>query len=90
MADEKPIIEPSRQGLWIAASFLVAVLGLGMSLLALHQIGITVAGTQGQVLLLNEKIEQLRDQIRSQPAPVLAPAPAAAPAPAPASTPGPN
>lgn len=54
------IIEPERHGLWIAASFTLALLALVVAFASLHRLNIVIAGTQGEVVGLNNKIEQLR------------------------------
>lgn len=71
MADIKHVIEPERFGIWIAVTFVIALLALVVALIALKQNNDLTAITQGEVLLLNKKIEG------SQPA-VAAPAEAEA------------
>ncbi len=55
-----PIIEPERHGLWIAVGFIVALLALVMSAVAMYRIKVVAVGTQTEVLVLNKKIEQLK------------------------------
>ena len=74
------IIEPERQGLWIAAGFIVALLALVVSAVAIYRINVVMLGTQTEVLFLNKKIEQLKSDQAKQGAVVpqqSAPAPAA-------------
>lgn len=60
------IIEPERQGLWIAVGFIVALLALVVSAVAIHRINIVMVGTQTEVLFLNKKIEQLKSEQAKQ------------------------
>lgn len=64
MADIKHIIEPERFGIWIAVTFVIALLALIVALGAVKQASDLTVITQGEVLLLNKKIES------SQPATV--------------------
>lgn len=68
------IIAPERQGLWIAATFVIALLGLLIAIVSVYRGQVALAGTQLEVLVLNKKIETLERQT-AQAAP--APAPAA-------------
>ena len=72
------IIEPERQGLWIAVGFIVALLALVVSAVAIYRINVVTIGTQTEVLFLNKKIEQLKsDQAKQSPAMPQQAAPAA-------------
>ncbi|OGA71084.1 MAG: hypothetical protein A3F77_17805 [Betaproteobacteria bacterium RIFCSPLOWO2_12_FULL_67_28] len=76
--NETPIIEPERHGLWIVAAFIVALIALLTSFVAVYRINVVTLGTQTEVLLLNKKIEQMRSAAPMQPqAAPAAPAPAA-------------
>lgn len=79
------IIEPERQGLWIAAGFIVALLALVVGAVAIYRINVVMVATQTEVLFLSNKIEELKSGQGTQGAatPQQA-APAAAPTPAPA------
>ena len=57
MADIKHIIEPERFGIWIAVTFVIALLALILALSAVNQTSELTTITQGEVLLLNKKIE---------------------------------
>ena len=57
MADIKHIIEPERFGIWIAVTFIIALLALVVAIGAVKQTNDLTTITQGQVLLLNKKIE---------------------------------
>ena len=57
MTDIKHIIEPERFGIWIAVTFVIALLALIVALGAVKQANDLTAITQGEVLLLNKKIE---------------------------------
>lgn len=77
------IIEPERHGMWIATTFIVALLALVMAFYAASRVRGTFYATQTEVLMLNKKIEQLKtDQAKQKastelPAPVTPAAPAA-------------
>ncbi|MDO9051462.1 MAG: hypothetical protein Q8N02_08735 [Methylotenera sp.] len=57
MADMKHIIEPERFGLWIAATFVIALLALVVAFVGIKRSDDLMYMTQTQVLLLNKKIE---------------------------------
>lgn len=57
MADIKHIIEPERFGIWIAVTFAIALLALIIAIGAVMQTNDLTTITQGEVLLLNKKIE---------------------------------
>jgi hypothetical protein len=57
MADIKHIIEPERFGIWIAATFVIALLALIVALGAVKQASDVTAITQAEILLLNNKID---------------------------------
>lgn len=60
--EEKQIIEPERFGLWIAATFILALLALGVSLVAIYRIADSNALIQAELLILNKKIESPHPQ----------------------------
>lgn len=83
MTDLKHIIEPERQGLWIAVTFIIALLALVVALVGISRINNTVVATQLEVLVLNQRIAALQAK-QTAPAPATPAAPAtpeAAPAP---------
>lgn len=51
------IIEPERLGLWVAVTFVIALLALVVSLIGLSRTNDLMYMTQTEVLLLNKKIE---------------------------------
>ena len=57
--DVKHIIEPERQGLWIAATFILALLALVLAFLGYQRATQITYLTQAEVLLLNKKIENV-------------------------------
>jgi hypothetical protein len=57
MADIKHMIEPERFGIWIAVTFVIALLALIIAIGAVKQTNDLTTITQGEVLLLNKKIE---------------------------------
>lgn len=81
MAEDKPIIEPERAGIWAAGAFVLALVAFVMAFAGIYRSNYMVAATQLEVLALNNKIEKLR-KTNSAPAPAaMVPAPAAEPAP---------
>lgn len=60
--DANHIIEPERHGLWIAATFTLALLALVLGFASLHRINLSIAGTQGEIVGLNNKIEQIKSE----------------------------
>lgn len=58
--DVKHIIEPERFGVWIAATFILALLALVLALVGINRNMDLTYITQGEVLLLNKKIEDIR------------------------------
>lgn len=62
MAEEKHIIEPERHGLWIAVTFIIALLALALSVTSVIRANIVHTGTQMEVVILNKKIEDLRKE----------------------------
>jgi hypothetical protein len=58
MADIKHIIDPERFGIWIAVTFVIALLALIVALGAVKQVSDLTVITQGEVVLLNKKIER--------------------------------
>jgi hypothetical protein len=63
MAEEKHIIEPERHGLWIAVTFIIALLALALSVTSIVRANIVHTGTQMEVVILNKKIEDLRKEV---------------------------
>lgn len=57
MADMNHIIEPERQGIWIAVTFVIALLALVLALIGLNRVNDLAHITQAEVLLLNKKVE---------------------------------
>ncbi len=57
MANMKHIIEPERMGLWVAATFVIALLALVLALIGLSRHDELLDVTQAEVLILNKKIE---------------------------------
>jgi hypothetical protein len=52
------IIEPERLGLWVAVTFVIALLALVVALIGLSRTNDLMYVTQTEVLLLNKKIEK--------------------------------
>ena len=57
MADVNHVIEPERFGIWIAVTFVIALLALVVALVAVKNVNDLAAVTQAEVLMLNKKIE---------------------------------
>lgn len=74
MSDLKHIIEPERQGLWIAVTFIIALLSFVIALVGISRINNTVVATQLEVLVLNKKIESLQANKETGVPPAAAPA----------------
>lgn len=60
MADIKHIIEPERMGLWVAVTFIIALLALGVASVGLKRINNLMYVTQVEMLMLNKKIEAIK------------------------------
>lgn len=60
------IIEPKNLPLWTAASFIIAILAMGMSMTVLYRSTASAVINQAHVLLLNQKIEALTNQIEKK------------------------
>jgi hypothetical protein len=58
MTDFKHIIEPERMGLWVAVTFIIALLALLVALVAIQRNSQLAYVTQAEVLMLNKKIQQ--------------------------------
>lgn len=54
------IISQERQGFWIAASFIVALLALALAFSAMWRLNMTLVASQAEMMILNSKIEALR------------------------------
>lgn len=67
MADIKHIIEPERMGLWVAATFVIALLALVVAIIGLNRSNDLMYMTQAEVLLLNKKIENANPAASAQP-----------------------
>lgn len=59
MSEEKHIIEPQRLGLWVAVTFILALLALVLSLVEMTRTSDALVVTQAEILLLNKKIQAL-------------------------------
>lgn len=61
MTDFKHIIEPERMGLWVAVTFVIALLAFVVALVAIQRNNQLAYVTQAEVLMLNKKIQQSND-----------------------------
>jgi len=77
MANMDNIIEPDRQGIWVAATFIIALLGLVISIVGITRNNDLMYMTQTELLLIHNKIEALE---AGKAPPAAAPAAPAAPA----------
>ena len=75
--NETPLIESERQPIWIIAAFIVALVAFLTSAVAIYRINVVTVGTQTEVLVLNSRIAQLKEQLAKAGAPAQAPAPIA-------------
>ncbi|MDO9280926.1 MAG: hypothetical protein Q7T88_00935 [Methylotenera sp.] len=57
MANIRHIIEPERLGLWVAVTFVIALLALVTAFVGIKQSNDLMYVTQTEALLLNKKIE---------------------------------
>ncbi len=58
MTDFKHIIEPERMGLWVAVTFVIALLAFVIALVGIQRNSQLAYVTQAEVLMLNKKIQQ--------------------------------
>lgn len=63
MVDQQHIIEPERHGLWIAVTFVIALLALGISVVGIFRDYVVAAGTQTEVVILNQQIKNLQARV---------------------------
>jgi cell division protein FtsL len=54
------IIDPERVGLWTAVTFIIALLAFVLALVGLSRSSDLMYMTQGEVMLLNKKIETVK------------------------------
>jgi hypothetical protein len=59
MTDMKHIIEPERMGLWVAATFILALLALAVAVIGIQRNKQVAYISQTEVLMLNKKIDAL-------------------------------
>lgn len=76
MSNMDNIIEPGRQGMWVAATFVLALLALVIAIVGVTRTNDLMYMTQTELLLVHNKIEALE----AGKAPPAAPAAPAAPA----------
>ena len=57
MSGVNHVIEPERFGVWIAVTFVIALLALIAALVAINRTNELTTITQAEILLLNKKIE---------------------------------
>lgn len=63
MADEKHIIEPQRLGLWVAVTFVLALLALVVALVDMSRTNKALVITQAEILLLHKRIQALQKDV---------------------------
>lgn len=61
MTDMKHIIEPERMGTWVAATFVLALLSLVLGFVSLQRTKELGYASQLEILMLNKKIEALKE-----------------------------
>jgi len=77
MANMDNIIEPDRQGIWVAATFILALLALVIAIVGVTRNNDLMYMTQTELLLIHSKIEAL-EAGKAPPAATAAPAESAA------------
>jgi len=78
MANMDNMIEPGRQGVWIAATFVVALLALVVAIVGVKRNSELLYMTQTELLLVNQRIEALQGGKAPPAVPAAPAAPAAA------------
>ena len=61
MLEKSHIIAPENMGLWVAVTFVLALLALAASLVNLYQTSEMMVLTQTEILMLNNKVEGAAD-----------------------------
>ncbi len=78
MANMDNIIEPGRQGIWVAATFVMALLALVVAIVGVSRNNDLMYMTQTELLLINQKIEAVQGGKAPSATPAAQAAPAAA------------
>jgi hypothetical protein len=60
MAEIKHIIEPERMGLWVAVTFVIALLALITAVTAVNRVFVLAEVSQAEVVLLKNQINELK------------------------------
>ena len=81
---EKPSIDPQNISMWIVAAVCFALIALALGGFVLHESRTHTLMIQGELLLLNKKIEDLRKVVQSAAAPPAGSSAPTQPAPLPA------
>lgn len=68
--DLNHIIEPERQGLWIAATFIVALIALVLAFTSLKRVNTLSFVTQAETLALSKKVDKATSENGNKPATV--------------------
>lgn len=68
--DLNHIIEPERQGLWIAATFIVALIALVLAFASLKRVNNLAFVTQAETLALSKKVDKTTSENGNKPATV--------------------
>jgi hypothetical protein len=74
--ENKPSIDPQNISMWIVASVCIGLLALLLGGITLSQLRSSTLMTQGEILILNKKIEEVRKLAQGAPAPTPSSAPA--------------
>ena len=82
MAANKPIIEPERIGLWLAVTFILALLALVTAAVGLKRVWEATAITQAEIVVITNRINDLQKKLATPPVAPAVAAPAADAAPA--------
>lgn len=62
---DKPLIDPERAGIWAAAAFVLALLGVVIGVVAIQRTTVTFGVSQAEFLSLNKKVNDLERQTAS-------------------------
>jgi uncharacterized membrane protein YccF (DUF307 family) len=65
MANMDNIIETERQGLWIAVTFIIALLALVIAIVGVSRTNDLMYMTQTELLLINNKIESSQTGVKT-------------------------
>lgn len=71
----KPLIEPERLGLWVAATFVLALLALVIGVIAMQRTATSFVVSQAEFVLLSEKVNEMERKAAATASAITASAP---------------